>query len=368
MKLFNMKKTGFIPFALLVTLLPLVSACNQKPAEEMAKAFSLSDTMFAKCSFYEATHEAVKNEIRLFGKIAVDNNKLAQVYPVVGGNILSIDAELGDYVHRGQVLATVRSTEVAEFNKQQLDAKSDVAVAEKNLQVAQDLFAGKLNSERDVIAAQIELDKANAALKRINEIYGIYGIGKGSTYNITAPINGFILSKNIYPNELLRADISEPLFSISEINEVWAVANVSESDIAKIKIGYDAEVRTLGFPDVPYHGKIDKIINAIDPETKAMKARVKIPNNNFELKPDMMATVHVYYTEDERMIAIPSSAVLFDKSKYWVMIYRNRTDIETRQVDVYRQLNGISYIRNGIKNGETVISKNALFIYDALND
>lgn len=334
----------------------------------MATAFSLSDTMYARCEFYEASFQEVKNEIRLFGKIDVDNNKLAQVFPVVGGNIMSINVDLGDYVTRGQVLATVRSLEVAEFNKQQLDAQSDVALAEKNLQVAQDLFAGKLNSERDVIAAEKELIKAQAELSRINEIYGIYGLGKSSTYNITAPINGFILTKNIYPNELLKADMSEPLFSISEINEVWAVANVSESDISKIKIGYEAEVRTLGFPEIPYTGKIDKIINAVDPETKAMKVRVKIPNENFHLKPDMMATVKVFYTEDRSMIAVPSTAILFDKSKYWVMIYHDKNHIETRQVKVYRQLGDVSYVEEGIKSGETVISKNALFVYDAIND
>ncbi len=363
-----MKNRIFIPILSVLLVGATMFSCGEKQQEEMAKAFSLSDTMLAKCEFFDASHQEVKNDIRLFGKIDVDNNKLAQVFPVVGGSIISINAELGDYVNRGQLLATVRSTEVAEFNKQQLDAQSDVAIAEKNLQVAQDLFAGKLNSERDVIAAQKELDKAQAELHRINEIYGIYGLGKGSTYSITAPISGFILSKNIYPNELLRADLTEPLFTISEINEVWAVANVSESDIGKIKIGYEAEVRTLGFPDVPYKGKIDKIVNAIDPETKAMKVRVKIPNNDFELKPDMMATVNVFYTENKSLIAIPSSAVIFEKSKHWVMIFRDRSNIETRQVEVYRQLGNTTYISAGISKGEKIISKNALFVYDALND
>lgn len=345
-----------------------MSSCTPQLQDELAKAFSLSDTMLARCEFHEATMSEVKNEIRLFGKIAVDNNKLAQVFPVVGGNILSINAELGDYVQRGQVLATVRSSEVAEFNKQLLDAQSDVAIAEKNLQVAQDLFAGKLNSERDVIAAEKELVKAKAELNRINEIYGIYGLGKGSTYNITAPISGFILTKNIYPNELLRADITEPLFSISEINEVWAIANVSESDVSRIKIGYDAEVRTLAFPDVVYKGKIDKIVNAIDPETKAMKVRVRIPNQDFQLKPDMMATVNVIFKEDKSMIAVPSSAVIFDKSKHWVIVFHDRNNLETRNVEVYRQLGDTTYLSVGIKPGERVIGRNALFVYDALND
>lgn len=357
-----------ISISLLAMLGLALAGCGKKPPEAVTEVFSLSDTMMARCEFYEAKIQEVKNNIRLFGKITVDNNKAAQVYPVVSGNVLTIDAELGDYVKQGQKLATIRSGEVAEFQRQRLDAQSEVAMAEKNLQVAKDLFEGKLNSEKDVIAAEKELTKANAELSRINEVYAIYKLKDGTIYTITAPISGFILSKNIYPNEQLRVDISDPLFSISQINEVWALANVSESDVSKIQLGYDAEVRTLGFPDAVYKGKIDKIFNTIDPETKAMKVRVKIPNENFQLKPEMMATVNVLFNETTKLVAVPSSSVIFDKSRSWVMVFRSRSDIETRSVEVYRQLNDLTYISSGLQQGEKVISQNGLFIYDALND
>ena len=114
----------------------------------------------SKCKFHKVQQEDVKNEINLFGKIATDNNKTAQVYPIVTGVVKSINVELGDYVKQGQVLARIQSREVASFRKEKSDAQSDLAVAEKNLQVAQDLFAGKLNSEKEVTAAEKELEKA----------------------------------------------------------------------------------------------------------------------------------------------------------------------------------------------------------------
>ncbi|MBN8576421.1 MAG: efflux RND transporter periplasmic adaptor subunit [Cytophagales bacterium] len=346
-----------------------LNACNpQKKYDDTGVAFSISDTMLARCEFYEASEQPVKNEIRLFGKITADNNKMAHVNSLVGGLVLSVQAELGDYVKQGQVLATVRSSEVAEFQRQRLDAQSDVAVAEKNLQVARELFEGKLNSERDVNAAEKELVKARAELARINEVYAIYNLRDGSTFNIQAPISGFVLAKNVLPNEQLRSDVTEALFSISEINEVWALANVSEGDIGKIELGYDTEVRTLGFPDKVYKGRIDKIFNAIDPETKAMKVRVRVPNDNFQLKPDMMATVNVIFTENKKLVAVPSSAIIFDKSKNWVMVFKDRQNIETRNVEVYRQLGDVTFLSTGLQPGEKVISKNGLFVYDAIND
>ncbi len=347
----------------------LLQSCHNSPKEsEVAVAFSMSDTMMAKCEFYSVDMQDVKNEIRLFGKIEPDNNKLAQVYSIVGGNVVQINVELGDYVKKGQVLAVVRSSEVAEFQKEKLDAKGDVALAEKNLQVAKDMYAGKLASEKEVVAAERELDKAKAELERVREIYAIYNLQSGSIFNIAAPISGFIVQKDINQNEQLRADKSDVLFSIAEINEVWAMANVNEGDISKIEIGYDAEVNTLSFPDEKYIGKIDKIFNTIDPNTKAMKVRVRIPNSTFKLKPEMNATVTVRYTEKGKMLAVPASSVIFDKSKNWVMIFKNKTTIETRQVKVYRQIGDIAYISNGLNAGEKVISKNGILIYDALND
>lgn len=344
------------------------TSCRKKNVQDNDVAFVMSDTMMAKCEFQKAELLPVKNEIRLFGKITADNNKTAQVYPVVGGVVISIHTELGDYVKQGQVLATVQSSEVAQFQKEKMDALNDLAVAEKNLQVAKDLFAGKLNSEKDVALAEKEVENAKAELSRINDIYKIYRLEGGSIYKVIAPISGFVITKRINQNEQIRSDMNEPLFSIAEINEVWALANVNESDISRIQVGYGAEVRTLAFPDDVYSGKIDRIFNAIDPETKAMKVLVRIPNTDFRLKPEMNCTVGVYYTEGKKMVQVPSSSVIFDKNKYWVMVFHDRHNIETRQISMYKQLGDVTYVKRGLNEGETVISKNGLLIYDAIND
>ncbi len=362
-----MKMKNITNYGLLILI--LIYSCTNPPKEEEASAsFSMNDTMMAKCEFYNASFQEVRNEIRLFGKIQPDNNKLAHVYSIVGGNVMKINVELGDYVQKGQVLAMVRSSEVASFQKEKLDAISDVALAEKNLHVAKDMFTGKLASEKDVVAAEGELQKAKAELTRINEVYSIYSLQSGSVFNITAPISGYIVQKDINQNEQLRADKAEILFLIAEINEVWAMANVNESDISKVQVGYDAEVSTLSFPDEKYMGKIDKTFNAIDPETKAMKVRVRLPNPSLKLKPEMNATVTVRYQEKKKMIAVPSTSVIFDKSKNWVMVFKDRNNIETRKVEVYSQVGDLTYISAGLKEGEKVISKNGIFIYDAIND
>ena len=67
-------------------------------------------------------------------------------------------------------------------------------------------------------------------------------------------------------------------------------------------------------------------------------------------------------------LTVSSSAVVFDKSKYWVMVFKDKDHIETRQVEIYRELGGITYLTGGIEVGERVFVKNQLLIYDAIND
>lgn len=354
--------------ALPILFLFYISSCQPGKQEEPKAGFALTDTMLKRCEFTKVRLQDVKNELKLFGKVEADNNKMAHVYPITGGIVTNIKVELGDYVKEGELLATVRSSEVADFQRQLLDARSDVALAEKNLQVAKDLFAGRLNSEKDVISSEKELEKANAELGRINEVYSIYRLSEGSEYRVTAPISGFVIRKDITQNEELRSDRVEEIFTIAQISDVWVLANVNESNISKVALNYEAEVQTLSYPDKIFKGKVDKIFNVIDPATKAMKILVKISNTDLLLKPEMNAMVNLKFSENKKLMAVPSGAIIFDRNKNWVMVYKDRSQIETRQVEVYNKVGEVTYIAHGVSEDETVISRNGLLIYDALND
>lgn len=354
---------GIALFALTLT------SCKKAVENQETKAtFVLSDNMLKTTTTAPATTEPVKNELNFYGKITADSNKSIDVYPLVGGNVVKVNVELGDYVKKGQVLAIIKSTDIADFEKQMVDAKNDLLVAKNNLKVSQELFQGKLNAERDVLEAKSQVGKAMSQLNRIQETFKIYNIKGGSLYPVTAPISGFIIQKNINQDMLLRSDRSENIFDIAEISEVWAMANVNESDIDKVKLGENADVTTLSYPDKVFKGKVDKIFNVIDPNTKAMNARIKLQNKDFLLKPDMNANIKLSFSEKESMITVPSTALIFDKSKSFVMIFKDRNNIETRQVEVFRQVGETAYISSGLKENEKVITNNQLFIYDALND
>src|SRR5574343_562877 len=353
----------------LVVLASLLQACKHEvKSDEESGAFVLSDTMMQRIEIQAVQEEPIKLQLKLAGKIMADENKLVEVFPLVGGNVAELNAELGDHVSKGQVLAVIKSGEVADFERQLIDAQSDLLVAQKNLRVTEDLFESKLASERDVLAAKNEVNKTQAELNRIKEVFSIYGIDKKAEYQVKAPISGFIIEKKINRDMQLRSDKTDNIVTVAEITDVWVNANVYESDIAKIHERMDAEVKTLSYPDSIFKGHVDKIYNILDPQTKTMKVRIKLANNNYMLKPEMNATITLKYEEGGVIIAVPSRSVIFDKSKTYVMVCKDKATIETREVEVYKQVGDVTYIKKGLHTGEKIISKNQLLIYDALND
>ena len=236
---------------LICPLLSLVAGCSTEPGKKgSAEApFAVTDTMMKRIVIDTVMRERVQGTITLNAKITAEEDKYVEIFPLVGGNVTSVNVESGDYVKKGDVLAVIHSGEVADMERQLTEAQGDLAQARKNLEVQKDLYSSKLSSERDLLSARKELEKMEANLTRTEELFKIYNTGKKSEYLVTAPITGFVTDKKISHDMLLRSDNAQNIFTIAQIDEVWVVANVYESDISRISEGMEAEIRTLSYPD-----------------------------------------------------------------------------------------------------------------------
>lgn len=348
----------------------ILSSCSKKEEDiklQTKKGFELSNTMLKSIALATVGKKNIEDEYSFYGKISADKNSYIDVYPLVGGNVLSVNVELGDHVRKGQVLATIRSTELAEVQKDVSDAKTDLLVAHNNLRVAKEMYEGKLNTERDVLEARSQVQKAQDQMQRAGAVSTVYNVKKGNIYSVIAPISGYIVQKNINKDMQLRNDRSENIFDVANTTNVWAIMNVNESDIDKISLGMKAQVSTLSYPDKVFEGKIDKIFKIIDPETNAMQARVVLDNKNGLLIPDSKATIKVTRSENTMALIVPSKAVIFDDNRSFVVIYKSRTDIKVKEIKVLKQAGDNTYISEGLSEGEQIITNNHLLIYRSLN-
>jgi cobalt-zinc-cadmium efflux system membrane fusion protein len=365
----DMKRIKPYLFIFTGSLLTLGS-CNNKVPETKNKApFCLTDTLQKNTVIDTVKLQIVKNAIALSGKIEANEDKWVKVYPVVGGVVEEMKVQLGDYVSKGQNLAIIRSGEIADYQSQLSNAHSSVRIAEKTLTTTRDMFKSGLASEKDVVAAETDLEKASADLKRMEQTTSIYGAKSNAMQIITAPVSGYIIEKNVTDKMQYRVDATQPFFIIANLEEVWVMASVFESDIAKIKTGYDAEVNVIAYKDKTFTGKVDRIFPILDPQSRVMKVRVKVPNKNNLLKPEMFAQITIKYTDNTNQLpAIPSQAIIFDKNRNYVIVYKDKCNIETREIEIYEVAGNITYIKSGLKVGEKIITKYQHLVYDALND
>jgi cobalt-zinc-cadmium efflux system membrane fusion protein len=346
---------------------------DSSPDNASKNQFCLPDSLLKNITFDTLKAESVNSELALAGKITYNEDKVAKIFPLVSGQVAEVKVSLGDFVEKGKVLAVIRSSDMANFYNEFRSSQSELAIAKKNLEVTAAMKSSGVSSDKDYLVAQNEYQKASAEYNKISEVLKIYGSSfsakdsSGSGYVIKSPISGFVVEKNITSGKDIRPDDNSALFIISDLKDVWAVANVFETDIEKVSVGSLAEITTLSYPGKKFSGNIERISNILDPETKVMSIRIRLENPEFKLKPGMFAHFLIRFPEDKRMLAVKSTTVIFSNNKNYILRYRGKCDVICEQVTIFKSFNGISFIEGSLlREGDLAIARNGLFVFTAL--
>lgn len=246
-------------------------------------------------------------------------------------------------------------------------AKSNLEIAKKTLDATNDMYKSGLASQRDQLTAQENYNQALSSLQKAERVLTLNGGSLNGDYTVKSPIDGFVVEKQVNNNMIIRTDNATGLFTISDLKNVWVMANVYESNIANVKMGDSVQVTTLSYPGKIFQGKVDRIMNVLDPSNKVMKLRIVLPNPGYLLKPEMFASVVVRNTENKKMISIPFRDLIFDHSQYYVLVYKSPSDISIRPVQVMNTVGDCSFISEGLTEGEKLIGTQPLLIYQELN-
>jgi len=362
------KTSGRLLTLLLLCSAIAFSACeNADKKPEADKGYVIPDTVMKDLRIDTVGISQLVNSVTLTGKVGTNDDNVVPVYSLVSGNVSGVKVLLGDLVTAGQTLAVVHSQEVAQYSSDLLNAQTNLAIAQKNLEKTIDMFHSGLASVPDSLAAVVQLQQAKAELDRVNRVMKINHGNVEGEFEVRAPISGFIVQKGVTNDMTIRGDNSTSLFTISDLKNVWIQANVYESNISLIHQGENVDVTTIAYPGKIFKGKIDKVMNVLDPTSKVMKVRVVLPNPDYLLKPEMYASITVTEKENRQCLSVPSSAVIFDHSQNFVLVYHSRSDVTITPVQVISAVGDKTFIKTGVTQGEKVISSQAILIYNALN-
>lgn len=177
-----------------------------------------------------------------------------------------------------------------------------------------------------------------------------------------SPRDGIVLERNV--SDGMRVMPGDVLFRIADHSTVWAMVDVPERDLAKVAEGQPATVRVRSYPGRAFEGKVAMVYPHLNPATRSVRVRIELPNPDLTLRPDMYAEAEINTGNSEPVLAVPESAVLDSGSKQTVIVDRGEGRFEPRQVQPGRRGDGYVEIRDGIQDGDLVVTS-ANFLIDA---
>ncbi len=349
----------------------MLAGCEHKePVAEGSKKFVLSDTMRNMIQLDAVRNCNVADELSLSGVVGFNDNNVVKIFPRISGQVVEAKVSLGDKVTKGQTIAVIKSADVAGNYNDLNSANADLAIAKRQMDNAESLYKNGISSEKEYNEAKQNYQKALSSRDKIQSVIKINGGGKTSEsgqYIVTSPIDGYLVEKKVTAGSFIRSDMGDNLFTISDLKNVWIYANVYEADITKIKEGYSVNVMPLSYPGKVFTGKVDKISQVLDPQSKAMKVRINLDNKDMLLKPDMFVKVIVNNEEGDKALCVPTSALIPEEGKNYVVVYKNDSDLKIAQVDVLKTVNEKTFISSGVSEGDKLITKNQVLIFNQLS-
>jgi membrane fusion protein, copper/silver efflux system len=178
----------------------------------------------------------------------------------------------------------------------------------------------------------------------------------------TAPRDGIVLERNV--TEGMRVMPGDVLFRIADHSVVWAMVDVAERDLAVVAEGQPVTVRVRSYPDKTFSGTVALVFPHLNPATRTVRVRIELSNAEFLLRPDMYAEAEIDTGSGTPLLAVPDSAVIDSGARQVVIVDKGEGRFEPRPVRLGRRGAGYVEIREGVKEGESVVTS-ANFLIDA---
>src|SRR5271165_3504730 len=266
----------------------------------------------------------VSDEIHVNGVIAPDVNRSVPVVSLGGGRVVEIKAKLGEYVQKGRALLLINSPDLSGAVSDDQKFKADELLTDKQLARAKLLYDKGAIALADLENAEDLHAKAaadlNAAIQHLHVLGGDVN-NPSPLLPLRAPISGTIVDQQITGGTGVRSlDNQGPLFTIADLSVVWVLCDVYQDMLSRVHVGDIADITLNGFPDVKYPGTVINISQVLDPNTRAAKVRIELPNPKGLMRAGMFVTATFRAERPVDRIVVPASAVVHLHDKDWVFL------------------------------------------------
>lgn len=169
---------------------------------------------------------------------------------------------------------------------------------------------------------------------------------------------------NIQPVQMELHFSGKVLNRVSRQKDLEILVDNTVQQMDNVKEGVKAEILTAALPDKIFYGTVE----SIDSIENNVQLNIRLDDSNRLLKPEMFTKVILHYDEGDDMVAVPEHAVIADHSRNYVLVFKDKYNIQLREVETYTTSGDVTYISKGLDAGENVITDHQQLIYDALSE
>ena len=300
------------------------------------------------------------------GEIRFDEDRTAHVVPRVPGVVEAVQADLGETVKKGQVLAVIASQQISDLRSEQQAAQRRVELARVTFQREKELWQDKISAEQDYLQARQALQEAEISLANAKQKVGAIGASVnsvgGNRYELRAPFDAVVVEKHLTVGEVVSEATNA--FILSDLNQVWATFAVPPTDLGKVTTGRAVKVSS---PDmnVEVEGKVGYVGSLLGEQNRAATVRVTLTNPNGAWRPGLFVNIAVTSQTDRVAVAVPEHAVQTVEDKPSVFV-RTPDGFDTRPVKLGRRDSGYVEIIDGIEAGAQVATSGSFTLKSEL--
>lgn len=314
---------------------------------------------------------------RTTGTVQSNAYKEVPILPIAGGITRDVNAQLGDKVKRGQPLATIFSTELANAQSDYLKMVAELEEHHKHHQRAIELVEIDAMSREELEGATSKYKAAQANVSSARQRLTLLGMSAKevdalrtsdqvrSLISVPAPVSGTIISRAVNPGEVIAT--GKELFRVADLSNVWVVGQVYESDFAKVHIGTPAVITTAAYPGRIFTGRVSYIDPRVDPQTRTAQVRIELGNPGEILKIGMFVDMSFGGTapaiSGPTGVVVPHAAVQSIGTKQVVFVATEKPGaFVQREVSVGPEANGLIAIYSGLNAGERVVTDGSFLL------
>lgn len=324
------------------------------PAENSAALVGIETT--------KAEQGRMADSVDCVAELSFNQNALAQVSAPAAGIVESVSVDLGSRVEEGQTLARLWSAAISE-------AVAKAVLARQTVLRERALRGEGVTSEQSLQEAEANYRAAYQAARTYGftdeALETLAKQPKAPVYvEVKAPFAGEIIDRSAVRGALV--DTGKPLFSVVDHSTVWAMLQVPEQSLGRVKIGQTVELRIDSLPEKVFLGRVTWVAPAIDEHTRMARVRAEFGNPDCELKDKMFASARILTRKTETATLVPEAAVQHIEGRTYVFVKREADLFDARFVSLGARFGGKQEILAGLGVDEQVAVKHAFAVKSAM--